>query len=157
MLLYKKLLLMTFGTTLVCRDMASHTVFRRVRGLAKSDYQLRHVRPPFRRSVCPRVITWLTVDGFLEIWYLGIFRISFEKVLVSLNLTRQQELYMKTYVYLWKYLAEFFLECEMFWTKVVGRIKTHILCSITLFSESRTVYVWAWKKYGTAGQTAGNI
>ena len=148
---------MTFGTTLVCRDMASHTVFRRVRGLAKSDYQLRHVRPPFRRSVCPRVITWLTVDGFLEIWYLGIFRMSFEKVLVSLNLTRQQELYMKTYVYLWKYLAEFFLECEMFWTKVVGRIKTHILCSITLFPENRTVYVWAWKKYGTAGQTAGNI
>jgi hypothetical protein len=34
---------------------------------------------------------------------------------------------MKTYVHLWYYLAEFFLEWEMFQTEVVERIKTHIL------------------------------
>jgi hypothetical protein len=38
---------------------------------------------------------------------------------------------MKTYVHLWQYLAEFFLEWEMFQTKFVEKIKTHILHSIT--------------------------
>jgi len=37
---------------------------------------------------------------------------------------------MKTYVHLW-YLGAFFLEWEIFQTKVVEKIKTHILCSIT--------------------------
>ena len=40
---------------------------------------------------------------------------------------------MKTYVHLW-YLAEF-LKCEMFQTKVVEQLETHILCSITFFWE----------------------
>ena len=35
---------------------------------------------------------------------------------------------MKTYVHLCCYLAEFFLEWEMFQGKVVEKIKTHILC-----------------------------
>ena len=39
---------------------------------------------------------------------------------------------MKTYVNL--YLAEVFLECEMFQTNVVEKIKAHILCS-TFFYE----------------------
>jgi hypothetical protein len=34
---------------------------------------------------------------------------------------------MTTYVHLWLYLAEFFLECEMFRTKVVEKIKTHFM------------------------------
>jgi len=32
-------------------------------------------------------------------------------------------------------LAQFFLELEMFQTKVVEKIKTHILCSITFFPK----------------------
>ena len=36
-------------------------------------------------------------------------------------------------VHLWQQLAEFFLEWEMFQTKVVQKIETHILCSINLF------------------------
>ena len=32
---------------------------------------------------------------------------------------------MKTYVYLWSYVAQLFLEWEMFQTEVVGKIKTH--------------------------------
>jgi hypothetical protein len=42
---------------------------------------------------------------------------------------------MKTYVHLWQYLAEFFLAWEMFQTKFVDKIKTHILCSAT-FSQN---------------------
>jgi hypothetical protein len=44
---------------------------------------------------------------------------------------------MKTYVVnLCNYLAEILLEWEMFQTKVVEKIKTNIICSITLFRKS---------------------
>jgi hypothetical protein len=45
----------------------------------------------------------------------------------------------------------------MFYTKVVDKIKTHILCSIT-FVENRAVYEIMWKKCGRAAQaTDDNI
>jgi hypothetical protein len=47
---------------------------------------------------------------------------------------------MKTFVHLWQYLAEFFLEWEMLQTKVVQKNKTHILCPINVFYENRAVY-----------------
>jgi hypothetical protein len=37
------------------------------------------------------------------------------------------------------YLAPLFTELKIFQTKFVEKIKTHILCSITLFSEGRAV------------------
>jgi hypothetical protein len=53
---------------------------------------------------------------------------------------------MKTYVLLWLDLAEFFyLEWPMFQTKFVEELKTHILCSVTFFSENHTVYEITWK------------
>jgi hypothetical protein len=45
---------------------------------------------------------------------------------------------MKPYIGLW-YLAEFFLEWEMFQTKVIYKIKTHFMFN-NFFSENRTVY-----------------
>ena len=42
-------------------------------------------------------------------------------------------LYMKTHRHLWQYLAHFFLEWEMFQTKGVEKIKTHIFCSIIFY------------------------
>ena len=42
-------------------------------------------------------------------------------------------LFMNTHVHLWQYLAELFLNWEMFQTKVLEKIKTHILFSITFF------------------------
>jgi hypothetical protein len=45
----------------------------------------------------------------------------------------------------------------MFQTKVVEKIKTHILCSVT-FHENRAVYEIMWEKYCRAGQgTDGNM
>jgi len=38
-----------------------------------------------------------------------------------------------TDIHLWQYLAEFFLERNCFRTKVAGKLKTHILFSITFF------------------------
>jgi len=44
---------------------------------------------------------------------------------------------MKANAYLCYYLAGFFLELEMFRTKVIEKIKTYILCSVT-FSPKMT-------------------
>jgi hypothetical protein len=56
---------------------------------------------------------------------------------------------MKTYVLL--YLAQFFLEWGMFQTKVVQKLKTHILCSVTLF-ENLAVYEIMWKNIVVRGR-----
>ena len=45
---------------------------------------------------------------------------------------------MKTFSHLWQYLAKFFLKWEMLQTKVVEKIRTHVLRSVT-FSENRAV------------------
>jgi len=41
--------------------------------------------------------------------------------------------FIKIFVLLWQYLAQFFLQREMFQTKIVEKIKTHILRSIPFF------------------------
>ena len=64
---------------------------------------------------------------------------------------------MKTYVNLWQYFAEFFLELEMFQTKVVRNMKTHILCSVIFFFGNRAVYEIMWRNMVRAkGATDGN-
>jgi hypothetical protein len=55
-------------------------------------------------------------------------------------------------VYNFGNLAQFFLEREMFQTKVVEEIKTHILCSVTFFRKSCGLWDKVEKKYCTAGQ-----
>ena len=40
---------------------------------------------------------------------------------------------MKYIIQFWSYLAQFFLEWEMFQRVIVEKIKTHILVSITFF------------------------
>ena len=45
-------------------------------------------------------------------------------------------LYMKTFSYLWQYLAQFFLQWEMFQIKAVQKINIHILHPITFFRKS---------------------
>ena len=64
---------------------------------------------------------------------------------------------MKTLVHLWQCLVRFFLEWEMFETKIVQKIKTHILRPITLFRKSCRLWDNV-EKYSTARQaTDGNI
>jgi hypothetical protein len=58
---------------------------------------------------------------------------------------------MKTCVHLWQYLTEFFLEWEMFQTKVVDEIKALILCSVT-FSWKSCCFLHNVEKYGRARQ-----
>jgi hypothetical protein len=56
---------------------------------------------------------------------------------------------MKTLSHLWQYLANFFLEWEMFQTNIVEKIKTHILCSVTFFRKSCHLWDNA-EKFGRA-------
>jgi len=51
---------------------------------------------------------------------------------------------MKTNIHFLSYLAEFFLEREKFQTKVVQKIKTHILRSVNSVRKS-TFYEIMWK------------
>jgi hypothetical protein len=58
---------------------------------------------------------------------------------------------MKTDIHSWSYLAQFFLECEMFQTKFVEKIKAHILYSLTFYHKLCRLLDNV-EKYCTAGQ-----
>jgi hypothetical protein len=58
---------------------------------------------------------------------------------------------MQTDIQFLSYLAQFFLEWEMFQTNVVEKIETHILCSVTFFLKSW--HLWDnVGKYARVGQ-----
>ena len=56
---------------------------------------------------------------------------------------------MKAYVYLWHSLARFFLECVMFQTKIVEKIRTNTSFSVFFFSTEKRVFM---EKYSAARQ-----
>jgi hypothetical protein len=58
---------------------------------------------------------------------------------------------MKTIIHFLSYLAHFLLEWEMFQTKVLEKIKTHILYSVTFFQKLRRLWDNV-EKYCTARQ-----
>ena len=51
---------------------------------------------------------------------------------------------MKHNINFWSYLAQFFLEWEMFQMKSVQKTKTRVLYSVTFF-ENRAIYAIMWK------------
>jgi hypothetical protein len=54
---------------------------------------------------------------------------------------------MKTDTRFSSYLAQFFLEWDMFQTRIVEQIKTNILCSVIfLFFKNRAVYEIKWNQ-----------
>ena len=63
---------------------------------------------------------------------------------------------MKTYVHLWQYLAEFFLEWETFQMKLVEKITTHVLWPVNFFPTRKSCsllgnvekYRRAWRATG---------
>jgi hypothetical protein len=58
---------------------------------------------------------------------------------------------VKSFVNLWKYLADFFLEWEMFLTQYADKFKTHTTCSINSFRKSCLLWRRV-EKYGRSGQ-----
>jgi uncharacterized membrane protein YcfT len=59
---------------------------------------------------------------------------------------------MKAFLHLWQYLTEFFLEWEMFQTKVVDKIKTRLLRSVIFFWKSYHLWDNAEKHGGARGR-----
>ena len=91
----------------------------------------------FVMSVRPHGTVLLPLEG--SSW--NFIHVCFSKIwrgCASLIETWQEKwvLYMKAYVHSWSHLAQFFLEWEMFQTKVVEKIETHILCSVIIFRKS---------------------
>jgi hypothetical protein len=81
--------------------------------------------------------TRFPLDGF---WWNLILK-PFSKICqgkLSLFKIRQEELIlcMNTFSLLWQYLRKLFLRWDMFQTKVVEKVKTHIFWSITVFRKS---------------------
>ena len=86
------------------------------------------------------------MTDFHEILYLSIFRKSFEELKVSSKSDNINGNFTWTNLHLWSYLVHFFLEWEMFQTKVVEIIKTYILCSVAFFFfENLAVCEIIWK------------
>jgi hypothetical protein len=107
-------------------------VFTRVGETARKDYYLRHacpsVRPPAWNSAANgRILMKFDISVFFEN--------LLKKSKFRSNIQEKRVLYMKAYGHLW-YLAEFFLEWEIFKTKVVEKIKTHILFFNNFFSRT---------------------
>ena len=63
---------------------------------------------------------------------------------------------MKTNLHLWSYLARFFIEWEIFETKVVEKTEKYILCSISFFLKSCRLWVNV-EKYYRSGQTTDDM
>ena len=61
----------------------------------------------------------------------------------------------QTDIHFWSYLAQFFLEWEMFQTKVVEKIKTHISSSVNCFPKSYRLWD-NMEKYFRAEQGTGD-
>jgi hypothetical protein len=96
---------------------------------------------------------------FHEILNLSIFRKSTEKLQVSLKSVKNNEYFTWRPIYIClSYLVQFFLEWKMFQKKkVLEKIKTHILCSITFFfRKSCRLCNDVKKKYCIAWQTTND-
>jgi hypothetical protein len=73
-----------------------------------------------------------------------------EKFKLHFDRTRMAVLQLTTHVRLgWRHTE--FLKCEIFQTKVVDKLQTHVLFSMTYLYENRAVYEIRWKN-GRAGQ-----
>ena len=94
---------------------------------------------------------------FHEILYWKFFSKICPQNSIFITIRQEQRiLYMKTDRQFWSHLAQLFSEWEIFQRKVVEKIKTHILCSVTFFRKS--LRLWDnLEKHCRAGQnTDGN-
>jgi len=89
---------------------------------------------------------------------MSIFQNSVEKKNQDLLKSNKNDAYFtcETNIHFLSYLAQFFLEWEMLPTKVVEKIKTHVLCLVTLKKKSRQLWDNVEKYCRAGGATADN-
>jgi hypothetical protein len=91
--------------------------------------------------------------GFYEVLYLSIFQGFVKKTQVSLKSDKNNRYFIWRHINLW-YLIELFWEWGTFWTKVVNKIRTHILSSVTFFQIS--CHLWDVEKCGRVREATNN-
>jgi hypothetical protein len=98
-----------------------------------------------RPSVCPNGTTRLPLDG---VSWNATFEYFAKKCRQNSRFIKiwqeKRLLYMKTNIYFWSYLAQFFLECEMLVTKVLEEIKTQFVFNKVFFRKS-CLFEIIWK------------
>jgi hypothetical protein len=123
----------------------TENTFRHLRKISENDCWLRQVCPFVHLSVRQRGTTRVPLDEFSWNLFFEFFsKISREH---SGFIKMWQEwgvFYMKIYILLWKNLTEFVLEWEKFQTKLVKKIKIHVLYSITFFPKIVLFYEIMW-------------
>ena len=132
----------------------SSALLRHIRKIAKSGYSLRHVHPSVRMEQLGS--HWA---NFHEIWCMRIFWKFIEKIQVSLQSDKNNRYFIWRPLYLHlRYLAHFFLEWNIFPTKAIEDIKTHILYSVAfLFRKSCRLWDNVQKYCRTEQVTDGNM
>ena len=109
--------------------------------LCAFDHYFRHVCLSLYPSVGPRGTIRFPPNGFS--WNV-IFQYFSKKLRYNSWVFKVGQeyrvLYTKTNNHFWSYLAHFFLEWEMFKTKFVEKVKTHILCSVTFFFQNSWLF-----------------
>jgi hypothetical protein len=126
----------TFNTRKVVGYLQQHLIFRRVGTDAKSGFKLRHVCPPVRMEQLGS--HWA---DFHDIWYLSIFRKFVKIIQVSLKSDKNKGYFTWRPIYIFD-LAHFFLEWEMFRTRVVENVETHISGSVTFVFFRNLCRLW---------------
>ena len=98
-------------------------------------------------SVRPHGTTRLPLDGFSWNLTFEFFRKMCQENSSFIKMGQEKRvLYIKTNIHFWSYLT-LFLEREMFQTKVVEKIKTHILCSTTFLQKTYRSWYNLGKRY----------
>jgi hypothetical protein len=92
-----------------------------------------------------------------DIW--EFFEKTVEEIQVSLKSDQNnvRVLYMKTDIHFLSHIAQFLSEWEMFQTKVVEKIKTHILYSVTFYRKSHRLWDNVEKCCRAGQATDGNM
>jgi hypothetical protein len=99
---------------------------------------------PLKCSVKRFSVPWFRLLTFYMVNKMCIF--WSEKLWYYRNARYYNDKKMKTNVHFRSYLAQFFLEGNIFRTKYVEEIKTNIFCSVIFpFFENRKVYEVMWK------------
>ena len=105
-------------------------------------------------SVSSHGATRLPPDGFLRNLIFEYFSTFLPENGSYIKIWREwRGSYKKTNVHMWSHLSEFLLGWDIYRTKFVENVQTHILCSITFFRKSCRLWNNV-EKYGKTGQTA---
>ena len=118
--------------------------------------KLRNSTINFLMSVCPSAWNNLvpTRSIFMKFGIWVFFENLSRKFKFYSNLKKYRVLYMKTDIHFWSHFAQFSLVRKVFQTRVVEKIETGILYSVTFFFSKILSFIKYVEKYGRTGRQA---